>query len=199
MTQYEKMRLALRYYLLGKGWYRAVNALEYGESIHTGTRKDGVTPEFEHQVRIAHYLRTLDVMFPEETIAVALLHDVQEDYKIPDFEMERRFGIEILRPCQLLNKTGKSPGLYFAEIATCPIASLAKGGDRIHNLQTMVGVFKPEKQMRYIAEVEQSFMPMLKEARRAFPQQERAYENIKHVLDGQVAHIKAINNESDVC
>lgn len=195
MTPYEKLKLSLRYYLLGKGWYVAVDALEYAETVHTGVRKDGVTPEFEHQIKIAHYLRTLDLMYPEETIAAALLHDVQEDYAVSNAEMERRFGATITRACNLLDKRGKQPALYFGGLATCPISSLAKGGDRIHNLQTMVGVFKPEKQLRYVAEVRDEFFPMIKEARRRFPQQERAYENIKHMLDSQIELIEVINHE----
>ena len=186
MTQYEKLKLSLRYYLLGKGWYVAVDALEYGESVHTGVRKDGVTPEFEHQIRIAHYIRTLDLMYPEETIAAALLHDVREDYNVPDRELVRRFGQTITTACILLDKNGKETSAYFAGLATDPIASPAKGGDRIHNLQTMVGVFSREKQLRYIDEVRELFFPMLKEARRAFPQQERAYQNIKHMLESQI-------------
>lgn len=195
MTQYEKLKLSLRYYLLGKGWYVAVDALEYGESIHTGLRKDGVTHEFEHQVRIAHYLRTLDCMSPEETIAVALLHDVREDYNIPDHELARRFGPTIAEACIILDKNGKTPDAYYHDIANNPITSLAKGGDRIHNMQTMVGVFSSEKQLRYVGEVESWFFPMIKQAKRQFPQQERAYENIKHVLENQVELIKVINHE----
>lgn len=195
MTQYEKIKLSLRYYLLGKGWYVAVAALEFGESIHTGMRKDGVTPEFEHQVRIAHYLRTLDLMYPEQTIAAALLHDVREDYNIPDYEFVRRFGQEITTACILLDKNGKDISAYFRDIAGNPIASPTKGGDRIHNLQTMVGVFKREKQLAYVEEVRSEFFPMLKNARRNFPQQERAYENIKHMLESQIELIEVINNE----
>jgi (p)ppGpp synthase/HD superfamily hydrolase len=195
MTQYEKLKLSLRYYLLGKGWYVAVDALEYGESIHTGMRKDGVTPEFEHQIRIAHYLRSLDCMYPEETIAAALLHDVREDYHVADRELTRRFGPTITTSCILLDKNGKEHDAYFCGIADDAIASLAKGGDRIHNLQTMVGVFSREKQLKYVNEVRTQFFPMLKQARRAFPQQERAYENIKHMLESQIELIEVINHE----
>ncbi len=89
----------------------------------------------------------------------------------------------------------KEHDAYFCGIADDAIASLAKGGDRIHNLQTMVGVFSREKQLKYVNEVRTQFFPMLKQARRAFPQQERAYENIKHVLEGQIELIEVINHE----
>ncbi len=37
-----------------------------------------------HQVQVAQYLRTLQeqVLYPEGTIAMALLHDVREDYDV---------------------------------------------------------------------------------------------------------------------
>ena len=195
MTAYEKLKLSLRYYLLGKGWHTAAAALEFAENIHVGTRKDGVTPEFEHQIRIAHYLRSLDCLYPEETIAAALLHDVREDYNVPDRELSRRFGPMITTACILLDKNGKDHNAYFNGISEDAIASLAKGGDRIHNLQTMVGVFSREKQLKYVDEVRTRFFPMLKQARRTFPQQERAYENIKHMLESQIELIEVINHD----
>jgi hypothetical protein len=63
----------------------------------------------------------------------------------------------------------------------------------MHNLQTMVGVFTFEKQKTYIVEVRVLFLPMLKAARRNFPQQVLAYENIKHVLLSQIELIEAMH------
>ena len=81
-------------------------------------------------------------------IAAALLHDVREDYHVADRELTRRFGPTITTSCILLDKNGKEHDAYFCGIADDAIASLAKGGDRIHNLQTMVGVFSREKQLK---------------------------------------------------
>ena len=193
MNNYEKMKLSLRYYLLGKGYYKAVEALEFGARYHTGTRKDGVTHEFQHQIEIAHYVRTLHLMHPELTIAATLLHDVREDYNVSDQELRHRFGEEIATACIILDKNGKEPDLYHTGCASCPISSIAKGGDRIHNIQTMPGVFTYEKQGRYIKEVEDHFFPMIKQAKRAFPQQEAAYENIKHMLTSQIQLLSHVN------
>jgi len=74
---------------------------------------------------------------------------------------------------------------YFANLATCPIASLAKGFDRVHNLLTMVGGFKPEKQSEYLKETMEEIVPTLKEARRTHVSQEPIYENIKFVMTNQ--------------
>lgn len=67
-----------------------------------------------------------------------------------------------------------------------PIASLAKGIDRMHNHQSMHGVFSAEKQKSCIEETETYILPMLHVARNQFPQQEAAYQNIKHVLQTQI-------------
>lgn len=191
MTNYEKQKLSLRYWLLGRGYYQAVDALEYAADIHTGTRKDGVTPEFQHQVEIAHYVRTLPVDFPERTIAVCLLHDVREDYNVSDAELVRKFGKEIAEECIILDKNGKTAAAYYNGCSQSIISSIAKGADRIHNLQSMNGVFSHDKQRRYVEEAQQHFLPMLKTARRLFPTQEQAYENIKHMLISQIQLITA--------
>jgi hypothetical protein len=75
----------------------------------------------------------------------------------------------------------------------CPVATVVKGSDRINNQSTMVGVFTPKKQMEYVRECEEHILPMLKSARRKFPDQEPAYENMKLVLTTQIAMVRAIH------
>ena len=72
------------------------------------------------------------------------------------------------------------------------IASITKLADRSHNLQTMPGVFTSEKQHAYLEEVETWFLPLGKTARRAFPRQFGAYENLKILLKCQCELINAI-------
>jgi (p)ppGpp synthase/HD superfamily hydrolase len=187
-TSYEKLRISLRYFLLGKEYYKAADALEFAGSYHTGLRKDGVTPELQHQIEITHYLRTLlpSLLYPEETLTAALLHDVTEDYGVLTSTIAERYGNDIAVAVNLLDKNGKDTNTYFDGLANNPIASIVKGGDRIHNIQSMVGVFSVEKQLKYAIEVRDHFLPMLKIARRKFVRQENAYENIKHVLSSQL-------------
>lgn len=195
MNQYEKLKVALRYYFLGKGYFMAADALEFAGEYHDGKRKDGVTPEFQHQIEIAHYVRTLEasLMQPEPTLIACILHDVSEDYEVSDNMIRMRYGATVADAVALLNKNGKTSEHYFEQLAMNSIASVVKGADRINNLQSMVGVFTPEKQLRYIAEVEKYFLPMLKIARRSFARQEPVYENIKHVLTSQLELLKVIN------
>jgi len=175
---FEKQTVALRYWLLGRGHNKAVKAMEFAQRYHTGTRKDGVTPEFSHQIAITQYLRTLDsgLSFPEETYCASFLHDVPEDYNIPISVIVTEFGIEVGDAVDKLTKVfegvRKGKEFYYSELAKDAIASVCKGGDRIHNYSSMPTVFTPQHQRAYIKEGEDFILPMIKEARRRFPEQE---------------------------
>lgn len=201
MNRYDKMKISLRYWLLGMAqsnpdYLKCVEALEFASKFHTGKRKDGVTNEFEHQLTITHYIRSLinNLEYPSETICVSLLHDVPEDYGVSFDELTQKFGPIVSCSTEKLTKfyrgVKKTNEVYFNGIATDPIASIGKGGDRIHNLQSMVGVFNKSKQEEYVKEAEDWILPALKEARRLFPKQELAYENIKLMMKSQIELIK---------
>ena len=71
---------------------------------------------------------------------------------------------------------------YYDSMQYDPIASFCKGVDRMHNHQTMVGVFSVEKQRQYISETDQYILPMIKNARKRFTQQEPAYQIVRASL-----------------
>ncbi len=193
LDKFNKLRIAIRYWLYGKEYYKSLEAMNFAARYHTGIRKDKITPEFHHQISIASYLRTLpSLKFQEEVLAVAFLHDVVEDYDVPLKTIEVEFGEQIATAVKLLTKTDKHMDIYFNNISSCPIASIVKGADRIHNVQTMVDVFTFEKQTRYIQECTTLILPMLKSARYNFASQEPAYENIKMVLESQIELINKI-------
>lgn len=198
MTDYAKQRLALRYWLLGRGFTQASRAMEFAELYHSGTRKDGVTAEFAHQVSIVNYLRSLlpHLLFPEETLVAAFLHDVREDYDVADAEIRAPFGDRVADAVDAVTKTfrgvRRDDEALFVRIGADPIASVLKPADRAHNQNSMVGVFTPAKMTEYVAETEGLFLPMIKRARRTFPEQEPAYENAKLVLVSQVNFVRAV-------
>ena len=206
MGKFEKMKIALHYWLLGmseydKNYLKCVEAMEFAASYHTGRRKDKTTAEFEHQITIAMYIRSISSLLinPWVTICVCLLHDVCEDYDVPYEEIAKRFGSEVAKSVEAMTKVHKgvrkSVSSYFDGIANDIHASVAKGGDRIHNLQSMSGVFTPEKQHEYIDEAVTHILPAIKKARRLFPGQEKAYENIKLLMESQIQLIKFSLNE----
>ena len=209
MESFDKLKISLRYWLLGRAehdpaWLVALEAMEFAAGFHTGTRKDGCTPEFQHQLEIAQYLRTMhrSLRFPAQTIAAAFLHDVAEDFDIGFEELERRFGKQIAHSVMLLTKKHRGsrvePAVYFARIAEDPIASAVKGADRINNLQSMLGVFSVAKQRAYCQEALEHFLPMVKTARRLFADQEPVYENIKLMMRSQLALLAAVHAATPV-
>lgn len=191
-TDPAKAQCALRYWLHGKEYFTTLEAMEFASQYHTGTRKDGRTPEFHHQISIAMFLRTLEkcLLNPQDTLTAAILHDVVEDYDVSIAEIKLRFGVTVTDAVGCLSKKidgfKKAEADYYNGIANNHIASVVKGADRINNVQTMPGVFSTEKQRSYIEESRDLVLPMLKTARRRFPQQEAAYENIKHMLVSQL-------------
>lgn len=190
-TRFSKLYAMLKGFAEGRGFYRLMVAIEEGRRMHPGFRKDGVTPAFQHQLEIAHYIITLPyVENLEDTLIVAILHDSDEDEAIK-FNNPRLLGIigqECTDSIYLLNKH-RSPTIvdYHTNLALDPRASLAKGGDRVNNMATMVsGGFSLVKQENYAIDVRDLFLPMLKEARKNFPSQSRSYYNIETILKIQM-------------
>lgn len=200
----DKKIAIMRAWLLGRQYHLALQALEFGLDHHTGLRKDGCTPEFDHQISIALFVKTLvsSLDYPEETIAAVFLHDIPEDTNVGHEEIEVRFGKRVATSVRYLTKKHRgiaSPVyIYYREMVNDAIASIVKGCDRMHNIQTMQGVFDKPKQNAYIKDTEEYVLPMLKTCRRFFTTQEPAYENIKGILLTQIELIKAIHKASDV-
>ena len=196
---YDKHRSALRHWLLGKEYYKAHKAMDFAMSYHTGFRKDGTTPEFFHQVFQANFARSLapSLLHPEDVLTTIFLHDVVEDYDVMIDLIKSLFG-SVGNSVDLMDaKSSHRPSSsseYYGSIAEDVNASVAKGIDRLHNIQSMVGVFTLEKQASYMEETERHVLPMLKTARKKFPEQDSAYQNIKHVLLTQIELIKAYTN-----
>lgn len=203
-TRHVKQLAVMRGWLEGRGYYGAAEALEVVRNLEHGTRKDGTTPKFHHQLSVTRLITTLTphLMFPEETITAAFLHDLLEDHGTIWTEdgVSAKFGKVVAEAVWCLSK--KSNGLvkdyerYFADMTGNPIASVVKLADRAHNLQTMVGVFTTEKQVKYLEEVDRWFYPMIRQARRTFPRQYPAYENLKILLRCQCDLIHKIHEAS---
>jgi (p)ppGpp synthase/HD superfamily hydrolase len=200
-TRHIKQLAVMRGWLEGRGYFLAADALEFVRQLEQGTRKDGETPKFHHQLSIARLITTLapHLANPEHAIAAAFLHDVLEDHgaTISREDLAERFGKELADIVWRLSKKSngltKDYKLYFTELAECPVASIVKVADRSHNLQTMQGVFSVEKQKAYIGEVEEWFYPLIKTARRRFPRQYPAYENLKILLRCQCRLVEHIH------
>ncbi len=202
MTEnYGKMKVALRYWLIGQGYFKAVEAMNLAEKYHNGKRKDGAH-EFSHQVSQAHLARTLihHLRYKEETFIVIFLHDICEDKDISFEEIDLLYGLIVGKAVRLITKVyrgiKKETTIYYDEMAKCPLVSVDKTIDRIHNLMTMIGGFSSEKRIAYIKETLTFTVPMLRAARSNFPDQEGAYENLKFIITNQVQLYKALDGDN---
>lgn len=199
ISNHEKTRIALYYFMLGRGYHVSCRAMTYAEGLHNGLRKDKVTPEFAHQVWIANFLRTLPVDggILETTLAVAFLHDTSEDKDVAFSEVSDNFGPDVADGVDRMTKVFRgekvNSEIYFRRLGETSVSALVKGVDRLHNLSSMVGVFTIEKQRAYIAETRAWHLPMLKVARKRFPELEAAFENIKQSLNSRIDLIEAIH------
>ena len=204
VEHFQKLKIAIKYWLLGRRYYKAEEAMEFGLKFHTGTRKDKITPEFYHQITTAHYARVFEgiLTYPQETFSAIFLHDIMEDKDISYEEIKEKFGALVAEAVLHLSRKFRGEKLeiqeYYNNIKNDPIASVAKGIDRINNMQTMVGVFTLNGQKWYIEETENYIIPSIKHARKHFIEQERIYESLKLALISQVDLIKAIHKAGGV-
>lgn len=198
--RYTKLKTSLRYFLLAKiadpAWRKAYDAFEEimryecDSEGNLRMRKNGIDPALLHQLSVAQHVRALMplLQFPIETLIAALFHDHMEDHALTFEYLKNKYGElcagAILKLSKKYANTKIPMEEYFLGVRDCPISSIVKLIDRINNLGTMNGVFSSEKQQSYIDEVLKYFMPMLKYARRVFPDQEGAYEVLKlHMMD----------------
>ena len=212
LTNFEKLRISARYWLLGMAegdleYFKVIEAMELGLEHHDGYRNGG-DPEFVHQLGIFHYLRTMHkhIKNPKIVYSLVFLHDALEDpnqaskkagkprYIAPS-DIADRFGDAFLAKLMKMSKEVlgiKNDHYSLDEIFADEDTSIAKGGDRVDNVTSMVGVFKRARLERYVKETAEEFLPRLKAARRKFASQEAVYENIKMELIGTISLINHI-------
>jgi (p)ppGpp synthase/HD superfamily hydrolase len=180
-------------WLAGRSFHKASEALHFARALHNGLRKDGVTPEFEHQVfQVNYILPFVDLLiYPEDTIATVILHDTIEDTSKKRRDITAKFGERVGDATWLMTKKDdemtKSLDAYYRELFENPITSLAKPTDRIHNLKSMPDAnWQTSKIRKYGDDVEDYYYPGMKRARGLFPAQRPIYEHLKTSLSMQV-------------
>jgi len=198
--------------LENKEYFSALRALHFARKITTGTRKDGVTPEFMHQVEMACIAQTLSrgMIYPEQVFSAIFLHDTREDKGIGQAEIEALFDAQTSKAVDLLtykDRTGMNlpNDVYYPRIAQDPVASVVKGCDGVHNMRTMMSPFdepinvaKPtftlERQKQRIADCEAYWFPMMREAREIFASQRSVYQNLIMIMKMQIHYLRAIHD-----
>lgn len=212
LSKYQKLVISARYWLLGMAeqdaeYYKVLEAFELGGQHHDGFRNGG-EPEFTHQLGIFHHIRTLHkhIKNPVTVYILIFLHDILEDpnqktkaFVLPS-EIKERFGDLILGKLMMMSKeiAGQpNPAYSLQAIFGDEDCSIAKGGDRVNNVSTMFGVFKPARLERYLVETADHFIPLIKGSRRKFPHQEAIYESIKLSLVNQLVLINHLTKKEE--
>ena len=140
-------------------WNQILKAYEYSKKAHQGQKRHSGEPFITHPLYVANILVDLDM--DQESIIVALLHDVVEDTKISLKDIEREFGKTITF---LLDGVTKISRMNFRNtyhkqsenIRKMIVAMgrdvrviLIKLADRLHNLKTLQ--YLPENRQIAIA------------------------------------------------
>lgn len=203
MSTFEEDKLFIRGWLSGAGMFTALKAVNLGLEWHDGTRKDGITPEFSHQLSQIQHVRTLaGIAHPEIVICTIALHDLPEDRRYDIRWVRSEFGDLIGNSVEVMSKkfygkqAEKSSENYYYQLGLDPHASVAKGCDRVHNQSSMPGTFTVAKMEEFMQETETYTLPMLKEARKNFPFQESAYSGLRTRLKEQINLIRTCVNIS---
>ncbi len=188
MKDFKKLRIALEGQLQGRKFFTAIKAMNFASKYHTGKRKNGA-PEFQHQVEIALFCLSLpinDEKMLERILVHSFLHDTMEDYLVTIEQVTALFDADIAKGVFSLSKVydgaKKDIKEFFLNLSNDLESAITKGVDRIHNHSTMLGTFKYEKVVEYRNETFNDILPMLKRARKKFPEHASCFMLIETVL-----------------
>lgn len=190
--RFQKLVHATRYRLLGmmkfdRKYQLALDAFEWGLTLHTGTRNGGA-PEYIHQLEIfSHAVCFHHVLVdPWRIYAAIFLHDAVEDEGVALTEVHDRICAEVAADVESLSKEieGRKVVDYTMDIPFQTYhTSVVKSLDRCNNVASMIGVFKPDRMARYVKETEEVILPLIKESRRKYPYSEPVFENAKLMIN----------------
>jgi GTP pyrophosphokinase len=143
-------------------------AYNFAESAHKGQERMSGEPYFNHVCETAKILARLGM--DTQTIAAGLLHDVFEDTKIEEEELEREFGEDIAFLVKGVTKLGtlkyrgherhvESLRKFFVAMANDLRVVIIKFADRLHNLRTLQFV-REDKRKRIAIESIEVYAPL---------------------------------------
>ncbi|MES2023584.1 MAG: RelA/SpoT family protein [Patescibacteria group bacterium] len=137
----------------------------YGFALkaHEGQLRNSGEPYFTHVFETAKNLSKFGM--DAKTVAAGFLHDVLEDTKTPEKELEKEFGKEIVVLVNGVTKLGKlkyhgserhveSLRKFFVAVANDIRVVMIKFADRLHNLKTLEHVREDKRQRIAIESIE---------------------------------------------
>ncbi len=143
-------------------------AYEFAERAHEGQKRLSGDPYFSHVLETAKILAKFGM--DTKTIAAGLLHDVLEDTKVTEAELEKEFDKDIIFLVKGVTKLGtlkyrgherhvESLRKFFVAMANDLRVVIIKFADRLHNLKTLEFV-REDKRKRIAFESIEVYAPL---------------------------------------
>lgn len=150
-------------------------ALEFAIDAHDGQVRKNGDPVITHPLHAAETVAALQL--DADTIAGALLHDVQEDCGVTNDEIKKRFGAEVAQMVEGVTKLGQITGQaaeaqaadeaiqaenlrkMFLAMARDLRVVIIKLADRLHNMRTLWAL-KEADQKRIARETMEIYAPL---------------------------------------
>lgn len=198
MNSHEKEILYLKGFAKGRDWNESLKAIHVAEMAHSKQKRKSGEPFLSHPIRVASALISMKI-HDDETIAVAILHDVLEDCqgwtpkKLQDEYCIRSSIID--KVIKLTKQKNQTDEQYYNEVNQNISTILVKIADRCHNVSTMSGAFNSEKINSYILETEQFILPLCKFGSKMFPEYSDQIYTMKYHIQSILRTIKNLFKE----
>jgi len=146
------------------------DAIEYAKDKHEGQTRSSGEPYYTHPVEVASILANMKM--DTGTILTAILHDTLEDTQATFEDLEKKFGKEVAELVDGVSKLNRIEsktveGKQAENFRKLLLAMsedirvlLVKLADRLHNMCTIDGIKKPEKQRRIALETLEIYAPL---------------------------------------
>ncbi len=162
-------------YLPAKAVAKIEGAYEFAAKCHAGQLRRSGDPVITHPLHAAQTIASLQL--DADTIAAALLHDVQEDCGVSNDEVKKRFGTEVAKLVEGVTKLGQIPWettetvrgderiqaenlrKMFMAMAQDLRVLIIKLADRLHNMLTLHAL-SPQHQLRISRETMEVYAPL---------------------------------------
>jgi GTP pyrophosphokinase len=145
-------------------------AYDYAQEKHEGQMRSSGDPYFSHPVAVAEILAGMHL--DSASIATALLHDTVEDTSASIEDIQKKFGDEVAQLVEGVTKLSKiklqTAAMQQAENFRKLVLAMSedirilmiKLADRLHNMQTLSFLPKPEKRARIAHETLELYAPL---------------------------------------
>ena len=170
----EKMYTYLRGLATGAGMKQTLKAMSFARDKHSGQLRKSGEPYIVHPLMMACNAVSIGIR-DDTVIATILLHDVCEDCGVSLSELpvddRVRNAVDLMTFRVMDGETKEiAKNRYYNMLLQSREATLTKLLDRCHNVSSMAGTFLEEKLKSYKEETLVHVLPMLRKAKRMYPE-----------------------------